>query len=101
MGRWWPASGLGAVSVAVHVWDLLRESPLSSLPAIVCVCECVKSLSRVQLFATLWTVPQDPETPQIETELCLSVSCGGMGQQWPAAGTGALAAGDLVTWPVA
>ena len=26
---------------------------------------------------------------------CLSVSCGGTGQQWPAAGTGALDAKDL------
>ena len=25
MGRWWPAAGLGAVSVAVHGWDLLKE----------------------------------------------------------------------------
>ena len=24
-GQWWPASGLGTLSVAVHVWDLLRE----------------------------------------------------------------------------
>ena len=22
---WWPASGLGAVSVAVHAWDLWKE----------------------------------------------------------------------------
>ena len=25
MDRWWPAAGLGAVSVAVHGWDLLKE----------------------------------------------------------------------------
>ena len=25
MGRWWPAAGLGAGTVAVHAWDLLRE----------------------------------------------------------------------------
>ena len=25
VGRWWPASGLGAVSVAVHAWDLWKE----------------------------------------------------------------------------
>ena len=30
MGLWWPAAGLGARTVAVHAWDLLR-SPLSSL----------------------------------------------------------------------
>ena len=25
MGRWWPAAGLGALSAAVHAWDLSRE----------------------------------------------------------------------------
>ena len=30
-----------------------------------------------------------------EPELCLGVSCGGTGQQWPAAGSGALGAADL------
>ena len=25
VGWWWPDAGLGAVSIAVHVWDLLRE----------------------------------------------------------------------------
>ena len=25
VGQWWPAAGLGALSVAVHAWRLLRE----------------------------------------------------------------------------
>ena len=25
MGQWWPDAGLGAVSVAVHAWNLLKE----------------------------------------------------------------------------
>jgi len=25
MGPWWPAAGLGAMRVAVHAWDLLKE----------------------------------------------------------------------------
>ena len=37
--------------------------------------------------------PKDPT--ETETELCLSVPCGGMGQQWTATGTGALGAADL------
>ena len=37
--------------------------------------------------------PRDPT--ETETELCLSVSCGGMGQQWTTAGAGALGAADL------
>ena len=39
---------------------------------------------------------QGPETPkETETELCLSVSCRGTGQQWTAAGVGTLGAVDL------
>ena len=37
--------------------------------------------------------PRDPTVT--ETELCLSVSCGGTGQQWTAAGAGALGVVDL------
>ena len=37
--------------------------------------------------------PKDPT--ETETELCLSVSCGGTGQQWPAAGAGELGAADV------
>ena len=32
MGQWWPAAGLGALSVAVHAWDLLREVTIILLP---------------------------------------------------------------------
>ena len=32
MGQQWPAAGSGALSAAVHAWDLLKEVPLSSLP---------------------------------------------------------------------
>ena len=28
MGWWWPAAGLGALSVAVRAWDLLKEVTL-------------------------------------------------------------------------
>ena len=37
--------------------------------------------------------PRDPT--ETEAELCMSVSCGGLVQQWPAAGAGALGAADL------
>ena len=37
--------------------------------------------------------PRDPK--ETETELCLSISCGGEIQQWPAAEAGALGAADL------
>ena len=40
--------------------------------------------------------PPGPSDPmEAEPELCLSVSCRGMGQQWTAAGAGALGAVDL------
>ena len=25
VGQWWPAAGLGALSVAVRAWDILKE----------------------------------------------------------------------------
>ena len=28
VGWWWPAAGLGALSVAVHAWDLLKEATI-------------------------------------------------------------------------
>ena len=28
MGQRWPAAGLGALSVAVHTWELLKEAPI-------------------------------------------------------------------------
>ena len=40
--------------------------------------------------------PRDPTRDRARPAFeCLSVSCKGMGQQWPATGTGALAAADL------
>ena len=38
--------------------------------------------------------PRPRDNTQTEAELCLSVSCGGLGQQWTAAGAGALGAVD-------
>ena len=35
-------------------------------------------------------VHQDPETTQRLSQTCVSVSCRGMGEQWPAAGARAL-----------
>ena len=37
--------------------------------------------------------PRKPN--ETETELCLSISCEGLGEQWAATGTGALGAADL------
>ena len=39
--------------------------------------------------------PESRDCKKTETELCLSVSCKGTGQQWPAIGAGALSAADL------
>ena len=39
--------------------------------------------------------PGSRDRTETETELCLSVSYGGMGQQWTAAGAGALGDADL------
>ena len=40
-------------------------------------------------------IPGSRDPIDTEPELCLGVSCGGTGQQWPAAGAGALGAADL------
>ena len=52
---------------------------------------------QLQLFQHYWSLcapgPRDPT--KTETELCLSVSYGGTGQQWTAIGAGALSAADL------
>ena len=39
--------------------------------------------------------PGSRDPTETQTELCVSISCGGMGQQWPAARAGALGAADL------
>ena len=39
--------------------------------------------------------PRPKDTIETETELCLNVSWGGMGQQWTAKGRGALGSADL------
>ena len=44
MGQWWPAAWLGALSVAGHAWDLLREV------TIIFIKVKLKSLSCVWLF---------------------------------------------------
>ena len=45
-------------------------------------------------------VHQDPETTQRLSQTCVSVSCRGMGEQWPAAGARALGEATWVTHPV-
>ena len=39
--------------------------------------------------------PRDATGTETEPELCLTVFCGGTGQQWLATGAGALSAADL------
>jgi len=43
--------------------------------------------------------PGRRDPTETETELCLSVSCGGIGQQWTAAGAGALGAEEVAINP--
>ena len=40
-------------------------------------------------------VPEPRDPTETEPELCSSISCGGKGQPWTAAGAGALGAVDL------
>ena len=63
-----------------HGYEVLHSS------ALVCL-----SAERAQTLCA--PGPRDPT--ETEPELCLSVSCGGTGQQCPASGAGALDAEDL------
>ena len=54
----------------------------------------INDLYSTLLKQTLST-PGLRDPTETETELCLSVSCEGMGQQWPAAGARTLGAVDL------
>ena len=53
----------------------------------------VCALQDWNLFPPVCGRHRDPT--ETDTELCLSVSCGGTGQQWTAAEVGALSAADL------
>ena len=35
MGRWWPATGLGALSAAVSAWDTLKEAAIIFITSII------------------------------------------------------------------
>ena len=41
VGQWWPAAGLGALSVAVRAWDLLKEVAIIFITSTI-VCPQVK-----------------------------------------------------------
>ena len=48
MGQWWPAAGLGARTVVVHAWDLLREVTIIFITSTI-VWSQVSSRERTQL----------------------------------------------------
>ena len=50
---------------------------------------------NTQTSAQTLSTPEPGDPTENEPELCLSVSCRGTGQQWTAAGAGALGAVDL------
>ena len=49
MGQWWPAVGLGALSVAVCAWDLLKEVAIIFITSTTISVQfsSVQSLSRI------------------------------------------------------
>ena len=75
-----------------------RRSPNKMVGGAKLHLECSPYLPETHrgLKQTLCT-PGHRDHTETETELCLSVSRGGTGQQWTAAGTGALGAVDLGT----
>ena len=53
MGQWWPAAGLGALSVAVQAWHLLKEVTIIFIISTIVSDEIRsdQSFSHVRLFA--------------------------------------------------
>ena len=95
-GQQWPAVGTGALGagdlgMAVALLEAVAIYPTIEPP------ELTQDWGNRLLEGTNKTFctpgPRDPT--ETVPELCLSVSCGGMGQQWPASGAGALGAADL------
>ena len=73
VGQWWPAAGLGALSVAVHAWDLLKEATIISIASTI-VWPQVNSREGTQLLPSTencikdsWPHPseQDPVSPSV------------------------------------
>ena len=48
MGWWWPAAGLGALSIAVNAWDLLKEVTIIFITSIIVWLQ-VNSRDRTQI----------------------------------------------------
>ena len=59
MGWSWPAAGLGALSIAVHAWDLLKEVTIIFITSTI---SSVQFISVAQLCLTLHD-PMNPSTP--------------------------------------
>ena len=51
MGQWLPTAGLGALSVAVHAWDLLKEVTIIFITSTI-VLPQVNSREGTQLYAS-------------------------------------------------
>ena len=52
MGQWGPAAGLGALSVAVHAWDLLKEVTIIFIASTI-VWSQVNSREGMQLYPSI------------------------------------------------
>ena len=78
-------------------WIINFVSPLEAVPE----CSFQSAILRAfhnrdaQRAQTNLVQPGRRDSTETETELCLSISYGGTGQQWAAAGAGALGAADL------
>ena len=52
VGRWWPPAGLGALSVAVHAWDVLKEVTFIFITSTI-VWPQVNSREGTQLYSSV------------------------------------------------
>ena len=58
MGQWWPAAGLGVLTVAVHAWDLLKEVAIIFITSTIVYCYCCEVTSVVS--DSVWPHRQPP-----------------------------------------
>ena len=95
-GQQWPDVGTGAwgardLGMAVALLEAVAIYPTIEPP------ELTQDWGNRLLEGTNKTfcTPEPRDPTETVPELCLSVSCGGMGQQWPASGAAILGAADL------
>ena len=68
VGQWWPAAGLGALSVAVHEWDLLKEVAIIFITSTIIWPQVAQRLKNLPAMRETWVQSLGQEDP-LEKEM--------------------------------